>query len=531
MQTSAPPAFDRESFERTVCFDAAGDLADACDETLRIAVKQGVAFYQRAGQLVKVVSGEDDDAKPSKHIRRDPQMPRIVPHDEASLADALTRHVEFQKMNRRTGMRQRCDCPLIIARTILARREWPGVPRLNGVVVHPVVMPDGQLLDQSGLDEGTGLLLDLPLHAFISVDEYLGMGDCAAALDSLRHLLSGFPFESELDFSVTLAFLLTFFVRPVLPTAPLFAWTAHAPGSGKSLIARIGSRLAAAREPAFMVAPDDPAELGKALFAALLEGDEHIAIDNLEVPVAGSLLAVLATSPTYRGRILGQSVTVSVPTTAVVSMNGNNLSIVGDMTRRVLVASLDPACDRPAERDFEFDPLQELEDCRAEYVHSALVILCAYLRSGDRVELRPFGSFDQWSRMVREPLVWMGLPDPVESIRTLEAIDPEREGLRVMLSAVSAAVGRREFKSADLIVAAQRSKRQADLADAGGPSINQEDEQRLHEALTSVCERNGEFNAKMLGRWLLKMHGRYEGGVRFMRVRRTKDFACWRIED
>jgi putative DNA primase/helicase len=410
-------AVDREDFDKSVHFDAAGDLAQACDDTLRIAVAQGVPLYQHAGRLVKVVVGEDD-RRPNKHVRRDPLMPRIFGHDDASLADELTRQVMFYRRNRKTGEYQRCDCPTIIARTIIARRDWPGVPYLTAVVEHPVVLPDGRLLSESGLDVDTGLLLVLPPYSFHVVDEHLGLRDCAVALDSLRELLSGFPFESDLDLSVTLSFLLTFFARSVLPTAPLFAWTAPAPGSGKSLIARIGSRMASGREPAFMVAPEDPAELGKALFALLLEGDEHIAIDNVVLPIAGAHWAVVSTSPVYRGRILGQSATVSVPTASVISLNGNNLQIVDDMTRRVLVASLDPACDRPAEREFEFDPLQELDDCRADYVHAALVIMCAYLRSGERVDVRPFGSFETWSRMVREPLVWLGLPDPVDSIRS-----------------------------------------------------------------------------------------------------------------
>jgi hypothetical protein len=504
----------KEDLARTVVFDAAGDLSVACDEAIRIMVECALPIYQRSGQLVKVIAG--GDGRPAhKLVRRDPLMPRIVAHDEASLVDEITRHMLIYRPNK-AGRRQRCDCPPILARTILARREWPGVPHLHAVLEHPVVLPDGKLLDQSGFDASTGLLLVLPRSTFISVDEELGEHDCAVALESLRHLLSGFAFESDLDLSVTMAYLLTFFVRSVLPTAPLFAWTAHTFGSGKSLIARIGSYLSTGREPAFMVAPQDPAELDKAIFAVLREGGEHIAIDNIDIPVAGSVWAAVVTSTVYRGRVLGESKMIDIPIGAVLSLNGNNLSIRGDLIRRSLVASLDPLCERPAERDFEFHPIHEIEAGRGEYVHAALVIICAYLRSGTQLDLRPFGSFELWSRMVREPLVWLGLPDPVEAIRIQEATDPDREALRAMLESVKTIFGMREFRSSDLIAATR-------------PEIRNDDRQRLFDALAVVCERNGALNPAALGKWLLRMNGRYEGSIRFERVRSSKDHAWWKV--
>ena len=90
---------------------------------------------------------------------------------------------------------------------------------------------------------------------------------------------------------------------------------------------------------------------------------------------------------------------------------------------------------------------------RSEYVAAALTIMSAYIASGTRVALRPFGSFEEWSRLVREPLVWLGLPDPVDSLRVLEAADPERAQLAAMLQAVHDAVGTREFKAAGLLAA------------------------------------------------------------------------------
>jgi len=501
-----------------------GDLARVCDDVeQRLSGLGDANVYARAGMLVRVI--EDGTARAG--IKRDPSAPRIVPYDELALADLITRRLEIYRRNRKTMELQRVDCPRIVAQTLLARREWEFAP-LEGVVEHPIMLADGQVLWQSGYHAETGLLLQLPLHAFQAPYETPSREDADKALELLRELISGFDFSEPLDESVALAYLLTPFVRPILPTAPAFAFDAHTAGSGKSTLVRTGSIIATGRDPAFIVLQaDDPHEMRKLLFAAFLEGDSQIAIDNVDGPVGGADLAVILTSPVYRGRVLGQSVNASVPTRATISLNGNNLQIVGDLTRRVLVSRLDPMSDRPAEREFEFDPIAEAREARSDYVLAVLTILSAYVCSGARVAVRPFGSFEEWSRLVREPLVWLGLPDPVDSLRVLEEADPERTQLRSMLMAVHGAVASRQFKVAELLQSA-RVKHQAGWIDEDSPI--EAGRQALEEALQAVCERNGELNARALGKWLRRMNGRIEQGLRFVQVRQTSVAVIWRVE-
>jgi hypothetical protein len=501
-----------------------GDLSTVCDEIVHLLDKFEAPIYQRGGMLVRVV---EEQARPaSKGIVRDPAAPRIVPLDDLALVDIATQHLQIMLLNRKSSTWTQADLPRLYAQTILARKEWP-FRRLEAVVVHPVMLPTGDVLWESGYHEASGLLLRLPFAGFESPIHRPSHGELLSALDELLDLLSGFEFYEAVDESVALAFLLTPFVRPLIPTAPMFAVDAHAPGSGKSTLVRIESRLSAGTEPAFITLGADPVEMRKVLFAALLEGDQHIAIDNVEGPVGGADLAVMLTSPVYRGRVLGQSQNVSVPTKAVMSINGNNLQVVGDLTRRVLICRLDPSAERPAERHFRFDPVKEASEGRSTYVNAALTIMSAYIASGERVSVRPFGSFEEWSRLVREPLIWLGLPDPVDSIRVLEAADPERAQLATMLQAVHAAFGRSEFKARALT---QTVKAKGQQAIAGQPALTDPQVSALTEALQTVCERNGELNEKALGRWLQRVNGRIDGGLRFALARRADGVAIWQVQ-
>ena len=502
-----------------------GDLARVCDEAMFLLIRGQVPIYQRGGMLVRVVTGGDVS---TSRIDRDAGAPRIVAFDDLSLAELMTRHMVIMRRNRKTHELVRVDCPRLVAQTLLARKEWD-FSHLEAVVEHPVMLQDGSVLWESGYHAASGLLLSLPYSAFQAPYDKPSRKDAEDGLQKLRELLGGFDFVETLDESVAIGFLLTPFVRPVLNTAPAFAFDAHAAGSGKSTLVRTGSVLSTGREPAFLTYGDDPAELRKMLFAALLEGDQQIAIDNVDIPVSGADLAVILTSSVYRGRVLGQSVNASVPTKAVISMNGNNLQIIGDLTRRVLVSRLDPTCERPAEREFSFNPVDEVRSVRSDYVLSALNVMSAYRCSTQGVSVRPFGSFEDWSRLVREPLVWLGMPDPVDSIRVLEESDPERGQLRSMLKAVNDSVAKRQFKVAELLGHAKKAQHQAEL---GSSDVCFDEEKRLGlaEALQAVCERNGELNARALGKWLLRMNGRIEGGIRFVRVRQTSNAAIWQIE-
>jgi putative DNA primase/helicase len=57
------------------------------------------------------------------------------------------------------------------------------------------------------------------------------------------------------------------------------------------------------------------------------------------------------------------------------------------------------------------------------------------------VELPPFGSFESWSRRVREPLVWLGRADPCTTVAKAREDDPKLSALLTIVLQWKEALG------------------------------------------------------------------------------------------
>ena len=145
----------------------------------------------------------------------------------------------------------------------------------------------------------------------------------------------GFPFEQECDLSAAVALILSGLLRRVLFGCPLFGIGAPTPGTGKSLLADVVSIICTARQAAVMSIGDDAAGLEKRLGAVLIAGDNFVNIDNLSVPLESDLLCSIATEPEVLIRVLGVSKRSKITTRTLVVLTGNNLTIRGDLIRRV----------------------------------------------------------------------------------------------------------------------------------------------------------------------------------------------------
>ena len=114
-------------------------------------------------------------------------------------------------------------------------------------------------------------------------------------------------------------------------------------------------------------------------------------IDNCERALVGDFLCSMLTQEVVQARVHGYSERRVLPSTALVLASGNNLTCVGDVSRRTVLCRLDAEVERPDTRAFEFDCHQEVLDQRPHLVIAGLTILLAFIHAGQPVTLTPMG--------------------------------------------------------------------------------------------------------------------------------------------
>ena len=116
---------------------------------------------------------------------------------------------------------------------------------------------------------------------------------------------------------------------------------------------------------------------------------------------------------------------------------------VKDMTRRCITVHLDPGCEVPAERRFERPDLVRDVLCkRGRFVSAALTLVRAWIEAGRPMSnCRPLVGYEDWSELCRQPLLWLGLPDPTGSVFEAMADDPDRDTLDRLLQAWESVFG------------------------------------------------------------------------------------------
>jgi len=208
-----------------------------------------------------------------------------------------------------------------------------------------------------------------------------------------------------------------------------------------------------------MAVSGDREEIRKAVTAALREGHAIINLDNVEHPLSSPDLSRAITQTEYGDRILGASKILRLPTNLTWMATGNNLAFRGDLSVRALLCRQDARLERPEERNFKIPDLKAyIADHRSELVAAALTILRAYVLAGRPDQrLKPWGGFDEWTAVIRAPLVWLGMADPCDTRQHVIEDDPDREAAATVLHAWYSVAGDETIQIAHVIELAASS--------------------------------------------------------------------------
>ncbi len=261
-------------------------------------------------------------------------------------------------------------------------------------------------------------------------------------------------------------------------------------------------------------------ETEKRLGAALLAGQPLLSIDNVNGELGGDALCQAVERPVIEIRILGRSELVRIEARGTTFFaTGNNLVLVGDMTRRAIVCTLDPMLERPELREYIGNPFVDVLADRGRYIAACLTICHAYIVAG-RLDPAPrLASFEGWSDTVRSALIWLGCGDPVETMEAARVEDPELAALTELLATWRDAFGTGWASGRTLAAVIKATNaREIHQAGAGDAHDGFEHEYRhpeLREVLTAIANVRGRINARVLGNFMRRAKGRIAGGLRF----------------
>jgi len=481
------------------------------------ALASDTAIFQRGGSLVQV-QRLHQDLRGFAPFRG---SFRIIDLPAAILRERLTRCARFvSRVHGENGVTTHSARPPIwCIKALLARGEFPGIRPLIGVIEYPVLRPDGTLLDRPGYDSATGQLYE-PAGDPPLVPESPTREDALAARDRLLDVVSDFPFQNDSHRSTWLAALLTVFARPAFQgPAPLFLFDANVRGSGKTLLAEIIGLIATGRELPRMTNPRDDEEARKQLTSVVLSGCSLILIDNVAGTLGSAPLDAALTGTAWQDRRLGKNDLVCMPLTQTWLASGNNVVLGADTARRVCHCRLRCLSESPEERaGFRYPDLRaHVRAQRTQLLSAALTILRAFHCAGRPArQLKPWGSFEGWSSLVRQAIVWIGLRDPGESREELRTTsDRELEVLTGLLAGMS---------EADPLGAGLTTGEILDRIGEGGcPS--------LREAIFELCDASPLKlpSPRSLGNRLRRARGRIVGGRALESRPGAKGFIRWAV--
>lgn len=386
-----------------------------------------------------------------------------------------------------------------------------GARPLRGIVRVPRIDAGGKIHFPLGYDAPTGLFHDRTLTFDLSTNP---------SLDVARSAVEGvllFPFSKyQFDDPVAgrallLAAIFTAIERPFLPVAPMFVVRSSMPGTGKGLIVRGLVRLAFDTAPVVITWGGSSEEFEKRLAALLLQTPAVLSIDNANgMQIKGDLLESIITEGCADIRPLGYSKIVRVRNRSFVTLTGNNPIITGDTARRILTIDILPRSADPERDRYPFNPAEIIQRRRADFLMAAFMAMQAFRLAGmPRQGLPAVGSFDEWSRRVRDLVYWLTSYDVSEAFLRNKAEDPRRQGDASLLAALHRHFATGSFKSADPIAVHKRvtdRRRGGQTLPAPTPA-----EQRLHEALEDVLGSR-DVNAKIFGYWARRVKGARIGG-------------------
>lgn len=512
----------------------AGDNDLAADETEKCLIEANIQFFVQGNSLVRPIIREMDvyGSKNKTNV--------TILYDVE--ADYLTyicgQLIEYQVYNLRKKEWVPTDPPPKVMQTLLAKVGHWDFPTITGVISTPTMRPDGSLLIKEGYDPITRLLLTHPPQ-MPNIFDKPSRGVAIDAIELLESLLSEFPFTSDIAKSVALSAIITPVVRGAFPVTPMYVNRAPIAASGKSYLFDVVATIATGQRMPVIAAGRNDEETEKRLGAALIGGQALISIDNVNGELGGDALCQYIERQMVSVRVLGKTENrIIEPRSTTFFCTGNNIMLTGDITRRCVTSVLDPAIEHPELREFKQNPIAMILQDRGKYVAACLTICKSYMAHGSPNRVKPLGSFEAWSDIVRCSLIWLGRADPVNSMEQIRSEDPDLIAHNAVLHEMCNVIGiglKHKITLAKIIEIASEPDLGNNFSRYGDNVLPFRNTPPLwpdlHEAIMRVASMFGRPpDANRLGKWARSKKNKIVDGLCLRGVSVGNNTAKWYVE-
>lgn len=419
------------------------------------------------------------------------------------------------------------DPPLSVCSTITEIGGLRGLKVLRRICSAPTVKNDGRV-SKPGYDSELKTLFNYDEDDYVLPDCDYTIDDALKAAENLFHPFRFFPFVDRLDRSIMLSAILTAIVRPVIETAPAHGFDAPAQGSGKTLLAKCIGAIGSGKKCEVFphTAGRDDEEIRKRVLTILMSAPDVVIWDNIIGTFNSAALAGLFTARDYVDRLLGKSENRIVPNISTWIFTGNNMSLAGDMPRRVLKCRIDPKTEEPYAREFDFDPESYCLENRAELVMSGITLVKCWINAGKPHSEGKTASFEEWDELVRQPVAWLEtfMPemyqDPIQSFKEAQGLDPERQAWFDFLNALYELKETSNFTVKELYQSYERGR-------SGGQFASDEDitfSESVHELMGS------RVTSMRMGKYMSNRVDLLVNGMSLKRGQKVRDGVIYRVD-
>jgi hypothetical protein len=391
---------------------------------------------------------------------------------EEDIRNSLDKCVDFFRLSQKEEevIEVKARCPIDVCENMIVEPEITNIlPVILGITESPYITETGEIITKPGYNSKTKLYFAVnDGYKEIELPDKPSRDDAIYAYDRVMGLFKDFQFEDQASRQNVFAALLTTIIRPAIKgCVPMHLVDKPQMGVGGSLVDEIIVRIATGKGMSPSNAPKDAnnEEWEKSINGMLQSGRTIVCYDNIESNFYNAALASIITSERKSCRLLG-SINDTIFENHIAWLgNGINLTIGGDMPRRVFHSRLSTNTSRPQQRTGFTIPniKQHVLEHRYEYLRDILIIAKAYIISGrpapiwkdvmgKECKLPEFGGFEEWRNMIGGMMIFLKKYDFLGNLESLlTECESQTSDEDLLLEAISVVFKDKKFLSKDVI--------------------------------------------------------------------------------